>query len=117
MIDVSELMTDPDFVKPLVLQRFTGAYMVEGEYAQSAPKQVKILGSVQHPSPADRARFASEGERSTAIIKIFSGEKLNDTDGDGKQCDVITWNCDKYRVFESRPWSDNGYWVAFAQRL
>ena len=117
MIDVSELMINPDFVKPLVLKRFTGGFGVEGEYAQSAPKPLRILGSVQHPSPADRARFEKEGERNTAIIKIYCGEKLQDTDGDGKQSDVIAWNCEDYRVFECRPWSDNGYWLAFAQRI
>lgn len=117
MINVAELMTDPDFVKPLVIKRFTGGFVTEGEYAQSAPKPLRIMGSIQHPSPADRARFATEGERNTAIIKIYSGEKLQDTDGEGRQSDVITWNYEDYRVFECRPWSDNGYWLAFAQRI
>ncbi len=117
MIDVSELMKDPDFVQPLVLKRFAGGFAVEGEYAQGVPKPIRILGAIQHPSSSDRARFAAEGERNTAIIKIYCGEKLQDTDGDGKQSDVITWHCEDYRVFECRPWRDNGYWQAFAQRI
>ena len=117
MIDVSQLMTDPDFVKPLVLKRFAGSFGVEGEYTQGAPQPLRISGSVQHPSPSDRARFEAEGERNTAIIKIYSGARLYDTDGEGRQSDVITWSCDDYRVFECRPWGDNGYWLAFAQRI
>lgn len=117
MIDVSELMSDPDFVKSVTIDRFTGSFGIEGEYAQNTPNQVTVQCSIQHPSPADRARFEREGERNTAIIKIYCGEKLQVTDGDGKQSDVIPWNSDKYRVFECRPWSDNGYWLAFAQKI
>ena len=117
MINVSELMTDPDFVQQFTVKRFTADFGVEGEYAQNTPRTLRLTGAIQHPSSADKARFAAEGERNTAIIKVYCGERLNDSDGDGKQSDVITWYCEDYRVFECRPWADNGYWQVFAQRI
>ncbi len=117
MINVAELMTDPDFVQPFTVKRFTAGYVTEGEFAQNAPQVMHLVGAIQHPKPADLARFASEGERNTAIIKVYCGQKLRDTNGEGQQSDVITWRCEDYRVFECAPWMDNGYWQVFAQKI
>jgi hypothetical protein len=117
MIDVSELMTDPDFVQPFTVKRFTAGYMVEGEYAQNAPQILHLKGSIQQPNSADKGRFAAEGERNDAIIKVYCAQRLNNTDGEGKQSDVITWQCHEYRVIECRPWVDNGYWLVFAEKI
>lgn len=116
MISVAELLKDPDFVKAVVVERCTGSYMVEGEYKQNDPTKLRIKASVQHPKPAELARFMAEGERNVAIVKVYSAEKLQVTGGEGSQSDVVQWCGGRYRVFEVAPWADNGHWVAFAQK-
>lgn len=117
MINVAELLSDPDFVQPLTVKRHSAGYGVEGEYAQSGGQIIRPLGAIQHPKPAETARFLAEGERRNAIIKVYCAEQLNATNGEGRQSDLITWRCEDYRVFECTPWADNGYWLVFAEKI
>lgn len=115
MIDLSELMSDPDFTQAFILRRRTGGFANEGEFTQAAPVEMPLVGAIQPASPADIVRFQAEGERRQAIIRVWSATQMNTSDGQGQQPDEIVWRGSVYRVIECVPWADNGFWKVFAE--
>lgn len=115
MIDLSELMSDPDFTQAFTLRRRAGSFANEGEFTQAAPVEMQLTGSIQPASPADLVRFQSEGERRKAIIRVWSATPMNASDGKGQQPDEIIWRGSTYRVIECVTWGDHGFWKVFAE--
>lgn len=118
MIDVSELMSDPDFVKSVVVRRTRpGTFVSEGEYQHGPPVDFPVLMAVQPPKGSEVMNLLPEGARKTSIKKLFCGQPLQVADGSKAQADLVTF-CDKtYKVIKCDPWEDSGYWLAFAEEV
>ncbi len=114
MIDVSELLSDPDFAQPFTIQRTTGGFANEGEYSTADPTDIPAFGVIQPASSADMVRFLPEGERQKNTISIWSPVLIQMADGQGQESDVIIWQGQYYRVAFSKPWQTQGYWFAMA---
>lgn len=117
MINMSELMSDPDFTQAFTLRRRTGSFANEGEFTQSAPTELPLVGSIQPASTADVVRFQAEGERRNALIRVWSATEMHTSDGEGQQPDEVVWRGSVYRVIECVPWADHGFWKVFAEAL
>lgn len=115
MIDLSELMDDPEFTQAFTLRRRTGSFANEGEFTQAVPVELPLVGAIQPASPADLVRFQAEGERRNAMIKAWSDTEMHTSDGAGQQPDEIVWHGTVYRVIECVPWADHGFWKVFAE--
>lgn len=113
MIDVSELIDDPDFASEFTVFRDSGSF-VEGEWVKNAPSQLPMIGVVQPATSEDMLRFLPEGERQKNVIRIWCRQKIQMANGKDEQSDVVVWNCDYHRVAYSKPWGKNGYWFAIA---
>ena len=114
MIDVSELVTDPDFAQPFQVERFVGSFMDEGEYVRGEPKLLDLFGVVQPATKEDAVAFLPEGERQQNMIRVWCNQELRMSDGQGKECDNIIWQGQWHRVAFSELWSTQGYWFAIA---
>lgn len=112
MIDVSELMDDPDFSTDYQIVRAgVGGYVNEGEWSPGVPSTINRFSPVQPTKPEDMIEYLPEGERDSGAITVWSREELILREADS---DIILYNGNSYRVAHQRPWLRNGYWQVIA---
>lgn len=113
MIDVSELMSDPDFAQPFQVVRSTGSFANEGEYTRT-PTTLNMTGVIQPATTEDVTNFLPEGERQKSAIRIWCAQEIRMADGNGAEADEIVWQGKRHRVAHAKPWNTQGYWFAIA---
>lgn len=117
MINVSELMTDPDFATTFTIKRMVGSWVREGEW-QTAPTEIPgIVGIIQPAKSEYVLRFVPEGERSVGYIAIYCNQEVQMGNGKDKESDVVVWNDQTFRVAFSDRWAEHGFWFAIAQEF
>lgn len=114
MIDVAELMRDPDFAQPFQIERAAGAFANEGEWSQTTTT-IDMVGIVQPAKREDTLALLPEGARLGNMIVVFCDQELRIEDADTKRSDVIVWRGSPYRVIASKPWVDHGFWQVWAE--
>lgn len=106
LIDVSELLTDPDFVDPFTIARRTQV-MVNGR-ATFTTAVTDGSGSVQINAPEVLDRFPDAG-RPDHWIRIYTLTRLIAQDETaGTYGDVITWRSRTYQVKAVDDWGNYG---------
>jgi hypothetical protein len=113
MIEISDLMTDPDFAQNFTIRRETGAF-VEGEWVK-ATASLERYGVIQPMSEADSIAFLPEGERFNNWISIWCLDEIRQGNGRGEMSDIVVWNGLTYRVAKAKRWEGQGYYRAFAK--
>lgn len=122
LVDVSELFTDPEFMRDVTLRRPTVHLANEGEAVASYVDDVAFTASVQ-PATAEEIASLPEGERGGGrIVKLYTGTELLYTDGKdtAKLADVVVVpNPDggEFRVIGTEPWGAHGYWKVLATEV
>lgn len=114
MIDVSELLADPDFARRLTLRRPRATTFTNEGEAQAAYGEESIVGVVQ-PASAAELKIMPEGSRLDDVLSVWSAEELRTGDGKTTEPDVLVIDRKSYKVVKCEPWPDNGYWRAFAE--
>ncbi len=112
MIDVSEIVNDPDFAQSFIINRTSTSFIVGG--TSQSTTQIPSYGVII-PDPSDIDQ-TQEGDRITGSIKIYCTQQLLETSTTGTS-DTITWHGQTYRVASVKDWSDNGYFEAKGYRL
>jgi hypothetical protein len=121
LVDVSELMSDPEFMRAVVLRRATIHFANEGE-AISSYEDTDFTASVQ-PAKAEDVALLPEGERGSGrIVSIYTSTALKPDMSDGKTtiADLIVVGGTRpgtFRVVGVEPWGDNGYFKALAVEI
>lgn len=113
MIDVAELMDDPDFASEFQIKRHVGAFAEEGEFS-TAETLLDRVGVVQPAKADDVVRYLPEGERQGNHIAIWCAEDVLMANGSDRESDVVVWDGEYYRVAFSKQWKLHGYWFAIA---
>ena len=116
MIDVSELMSDPDFAQPYVVERSTGVSGPGGW--QGAVKPILMYGPTQ-PADAQTIQMVPEGDRVYGARIFWATQPLYETRG-GKSAgisDVLIWQNQRFRIIAVWPWQDGGFYKALAVRM
>ncbi len=113
MIDVSELINDPDFASDFTVYRKTGEF-IEGGYSQTETA-IPMTGVVI-PSSPDELAMVPEGDRVTGANTFYATEALYRT-REGGTSDEILWNGERYRVVHVWDRSANGFYKAMAARM
>lgn len=107
MIDVSELITDPDFAQPFTARYVDVTVATDGEAAgeviHGAPNDVPMIGPVQPMSAEQRLDVLPEGERDNDAIRVWSLDYIGDAN-------FILWNGRQWKVMAHKDWRSNGYW-------
>ncbi|MFR7564060.1 MAG: hypothetical protein ACLUV5_00590 [Oscillospiraceae bacterium] len=119
MIDVSELITDPDFAVPYKVYRRTGKW-VKGRFEVSEPKSLNFFGAVQ-PASVREIQQLHVGDAEHGIMKFFT-RKPNDlyitkefSESEEIQIsDEIEFDGRLYKVLQVMPWHHGGWCRAFA---
>ena len=115
MIDMSELVSDPDFAQAFQVERQSaGTFANEGVYTTTATT-LNRFGVIQPSKSEDLIKFLPEGERQGNFITIHCAQDVLMGDGNTQMGDIVIWRGDYYKVAFSKPWDMHGYWFAIAQ--
>jgi hypothetical protein len=105
LLDVSEILLDPDFVDSLVCARQTQTVDDNGIATDSATS-TPFYGVVTNNS-GDLLMRLAEGSRINGSITVHSRFLLQ-AGSDGQDADVVTWNGRQYTVTNVGDWSRFG---------
>lgn len=121
LVDVSELMSDADFVRTIQLRRPSVHLANEGIAIPSYDPDVDILASVQ-PATAEDVALLPEGERGSGrIVKVYTGTEPKMSDGKATIADVLVVpsgsDAGEFRVVGVEPWGAHGYYKVLAAEI
>jgi hypothetical protein len=105
LLDVSEILLDPDFVDSLVCARQTQTVDDNGIATDSAVS-TPFYGVVTN-NTGDLLMRLAEGSRINGSITVHSRFLLQ-AGGDGQDADIVTWNGRQYTVTNVGDWSRFG---------
>ena len=121
MIDVSELITDPDFAQNYKVKRSKGEW-VAGRFAITSTEILNYYGVIQPPEPKILEQIP-EIDRMSAILNFYcaspkklyiSQEASEENDGDEQIIyDTIEFKSKQYKIIKVLPFEDYGYQLAF----
>jgi hypothetical protein len=119
MINVRELITDPDFASSCTVIRTRGKWQ-RGRFTITEQKNIIYRGAVQ-PARVKELEQMPEGDRRRGVMKFFCRPPMvlhitNDSQPDGDDeliSDEIMFNGARYRITQVADWSNNGYIRAF----
>jgi hypothetical protein len=113
MIDVAEVINDPDFAQEYPVYRKTGV-MLGGRWV-SSEKRINTQGVVIAANTKDLLQVP-EGDRVKGIMAFYSTEPLLVTSEAGTS-DEAVWQEERYRLFQLFPYKDYGYYKALGERI
>lgn len=121
MIDVSDIINDPDFNVLFTRIPVTGSFVTDGSDNDGdwvvAEGETDNMSGIILPSKMDELKVLPEGERNNAAISIYSLTELNmGEDQDTTQSDIIGYNGGFYRVAWVRFYIQCQVWYAVATR-
>jgi hypothetical protein len=120
MIDVSDIVTDPDFAFPYIVIRRTGKW-VSGRFQAGEPERIDFYGAVQ-PASAREIQQMGIGDDEQGVMKFFCRQpkdinltcNLKDVSDEAQVSDEIEFRGNLYKVLKKSPWQHNNWTRAFA---
>jgi hypothetical protein len=106
LIDVSDLLVDPDFVDNLQVIRRTAAVNARGENVVSEPTTIATVGSIQ-PASAKQLQRLPEALRIADVRSFFINLPIVQ-DGSSNYPDVIVYGGKRFQVQTAAPWANYG---------
>lgn len=119
LIDVTELLNDPDFVDSLGHIRRTQTVGTNGRASFTETDMGTILGSVQSGADGVLERVP-DAARPSGWIRVYTTAQLVAHDeGAGVYGDVLVWSGRRWQVRTTDDWSNfgAGYVKAFAELI
>ena len=114
MINVAEIMRDPDFAQAFQIERADGAFANEGEWSQTATT-LDMVGIIHPAKREDQLAILPEGTRLGNVIVVYSDQELRIDNAQSERSDVVLWHGNPYRVIAAKHWADHGYWQVWAE--
>ena len=117
MIDVSEVVNDPDLAQPFSILRSTGSWL-NGVW-NSVVTTIQSYGVIAEPTVRE-LKMIPEGDLVTGGLLFWSATPLyatHATEGVGGSSDILIWRGHNYRVLTVLQFEDWGYYRAFAVRM
>jgi hypothetical protein len=113
MINVGEVVTDPDFAQTFTIRRSTGSF-VTGIF-QSTTTDIKAVGTISVAN-AKEVAMVPEGDVIKGMMVFHSQVLIQATRPKGAS-DILIWRGEQYRVLNVFPYVDYGYYKALATRM
>lgn len=116
MIDVSEILNDPDMCESFIILRPSGQFAAGG-YQQNTPKQMAAYGAVRNTS-GEEMDMVPEGDRNRELISIRTVTQMFLTSEDSSATsDMVIFQGFQYRLVTLKNYSSQGYWFAIAAKM
>ena len=103
MLDISELLDNPDFIQSVTFNIVTQSTDGGGSPSETTVQVTHATTNVQ-PASGTVLQRLPEGERSKDILQVFTKSSLVIKNGDYMQ-----FNGKKYRCYTTEDWSQYGY--------
>lgn len=119
MLNVSELINDPDFCQTFTVTRNAGTW-TNGRFVTTS-STLSMTGVITQMTPFQINQLP-EQDRVSGSINIYTLEKLKATEldqstgVDGSLGDEVTWKGEQYKVIAPQDRSDFGYYKAHGIR-
>jgi hypothetical protein len=118
MIDVSEVVNDPENAQSYSILRSAGTW-VNGVWQPNA-ETLQGYGRISVARPRD-VEMIPEGDKIVGAMVFWSSTAIfgtrADSAGNGGSSDILMWRGKKFRVLSVYQYSDYGYWKAIATRM
>lgn len=117
-INVSELITDPDFAQRFQIERHGQGTFMDGLYT-SLSTTIDVYGIVQ-PYQPKTVEYAPNGDQVTGDIKVWLTRPIFTTRDETNMSgisDTIIFKGEKYKVTYVKDWEYHGYYSAVAKRI
>ena len=110
MIDLSDLMHDPDFCEPFVIRRRKGVW----EDGIFVPKneEIKIIGIVE-PTTGEDLKTLPEADKVSGMMTFYTKEAVT-LGTEEQQSDEIICRGSRYKVVQVQDWSRHGFYKCIA---
>lgn len=116
MIDMIELLNDPDFTTDFILKIAGGKRLDNGKFIEGFTCYNR--NGVIQPAPQKDTQYLVDGDSNRAAVKIWSSEYVSAADNRAPQLgDIIEWHCNEYRIVSVKDWSQYGYWQSLAVQV
>ena len=118
MIDISEMISDPDFAQDIKVKRTTGAWD-KGRFVTGTPVDLIIPGIVTVCNVKD-LQFVPEGDRVVGMMCFHTVDPIyvtRSTESETGISDLVTWNGDQYKIVQTLPETDYGFMKSFGARI
>jgi hypothetical protein len=102
LLDVSDVLDDPDFNSPFSLIRSTAAVDDTGTNVVTTAAPVTVIGVIQPTAGTDLNRLPDAARQYGAIV-IYTRFPLN-LDAPGVEADKLIWAGCTYTVMTCSPW-------------
>lgn len=121
MIDVSELIEDPDFALEYIVIRRTGQWINARFTVSEPPERLLYYGAVQPASTRDIEQLGI-GDTEKGVMKFFCRQpkdiyltqQFYEEDENIQVSDEIEFRGSLYKVLQISPWQHGGFTRAFA---
>ena len=117
MIEVSEVLNDPDFQQTWIVWRSSGSW-IAGVWTENTKESIEMSGVVT-PSTAKDLQMLPEGDRITESKTFHSTDKIYTTRNgvDAGTSDQIEYKGELFKVMSAKDYMDYGYNKAVAVRI
>lgn len=118
MINISEMIHDPDFAQVYTILRTQG-YWEKGRFVSLPETQLSVHGVVTACNVRD-LQMVPEADRVVGMMCFYSTEVLNITRSNDQEeglSDIAIWRNEKYKLVQVLPEMDYGYYKAFGARI
>lgn len=110
-IDLSLLISDPDFAEPSVIRQRIGHWEA-GRFVADA-KEIRVRG-IAEPTGGDDLAQLPEADRTTGLMTFYTKVATEVANQDNRQSDEILWRGRLYKVIQAFDWSRHGFYKAVA---
>lgn len=113
MIDVSEMLNDPDLCESFTITRTTGTFQIGG-WVKNIPQQIQAYGAVRNTSGKE-LDMIPEADRVKNTLTFRSVTPMFETsEANGMISDVLAFHGEQYRILAVKDYSSQGYYLAIA---
>jgi len=117
MINIAEMITDPDFCQSFVLTRSSGTF-VNGRFTPSL--ETIALTGILRPANTKDIQMLPVGDVIRGELVVYSLQPIYTTRADHGNgaglSDEVTWQGENYKIIQVQNYSDFGYYKALATR-
>ena len=113
MINVKELIHDPDFCETFTLRHKTGVW-VDGLF-QTTATDTSVTGVVR-PATGKELELLPEGDRMKDTKVFYTWEKVQVAE-DENASDEFLWKGSRYKALQVKDWSSHGFYETMASYI
>lgn len=116
MIQVDEILNDPDLCSQFQIVRTTGANGIGG-WIKNEPTTITTIGAVRNSSGGE-IEMIPEADQVHEPLTFRTVEPMFTTSvQNSATSDVLVFRGDRYRVLSVKNYVEQGYWQAVATRM